>query len=87
VSSQVVVRGSRFAPGGAVVVFVDTVKGPRAGTAGVGPLGNFQATFNMPTVAPGPHKFLAVEAKPGTAPPHLQFVQASVGVYVQALAQ
>lgn len=87
VSTPVVLRGSHFAPGGAVAIFVDTAKGPRAGTAPVGPLGNFQASFTMPLIPAGSHKFLALEAKPGTAPPHLQFIQASVGVYVQAMAQ
>jgi hypothetical protein len=80
VALPVTLRGSRFAPGGAVAFFVDTAKGPKAGSALVGPLGNCQATFAMPPVAPGPHKFVAIETKPGP-------LGASVAVYVQAAPQ
>ena len=80
VGLPVTLRGSRFAPGGTVFFFVDTAKGPRAGSAVVGPLQNCQATFAMPPVAPGPHKFIAIEAKP-------KLLGASATVYVQAAPQ
>jgi hypothetical protein len=77
---------------------VDSIKGTKAGTAPVGPLGNFQASFTMPMVQFGQHRFLAVELKPGVKlpltpkgkqpviPPQ-DFVVADVAVYVQAAAQ
>lgn len=103
VGLPVVLRGSRFTPGNSVAIFVDTIQGPKAGSAPVGPLGNFQASFTMPTVVAGQHRFLAVEAKPGAikmmpmikpgGKPEIQpltpadFVTAAVAVYVQAMAQ
>jgi hypothetical protein len=92
------VRGSKFAPGQSVWIWVDSIKGTRAGTAPVGPLGNFQASFTMPMVQFGQHKFLAVELKPGVklppTPKGMQpvflpqdFVTAAVAIYVQAMAQ
>jgi hypothetical protein len=98
VGGPVVVRGAKFAPGGSAWIWVDSIKGTKAGTAPVGPLGNFQASFTMPMVQFGQHRFLAVELKPGVKlpltpkgkqpviPPQ-DFVVADVAVYVQAAAQ
>lgn len=66
VGLPVVLRGSKFTPGNSVAIFVDTIQGAKAGTAPVGPLGNFQTNFTMPMVSAGQHRFLAVEAKPGS---------------------
>jgi hypothetical protein len=77
---------------------VDSVQGTKAGTAPVGPLGNFQASFTMPQIAAGKHNLLAIELKPGVKMPLTlkgkqpvyppsDFVSASVAVYVQAMAQ
>jgi hypothetical protein len=98
VGLPVVLRGSKFTPGNSAWIWVDSIQGTKAGAASVGPLGNFQANFTMPMVAPGPHKLLAVELKPGTKPPPTpkgktpvfppqDFVSAAVAVYVQAQAQ
>jgi len=98
VGLPVVLRGSKFAPGGSVWIWVDSAQGTKAGTAPVGPLGNFQASFTMPMIAWGPHKLVAIELKPGVKlPPTLKgkmpvippqdLVSASVAVYVQAQAQ
>ncbi len=98
VGGPVVVRGSKFAPGGSVWIWVDSIKGTKAGAAPVGPLGNFQASFTMPMVQFGQHKFLAVELKPGVKIPPTpkgkqpvflpqDFVTADVAIYVQAMAQ
>ncbi len=102
VGNPVVLRGSRFTPGASVSIFVDTLNGPRAGTAPVGPLGNFQASFTMPMIPAGQHQFLAVEgnfaphpilkldkqAQPAPPPPANQpYTSAIVKVYVQAMAQ
>ena len=98
VGLPVVLRGSKFAPGGSAWIWMDSIQGTKAGAAPVGPLGNFQANFTMPMVAPGQHKLLAVELKPGVKlpptpkgkqpvfPPQ-DFVSATVAVYVQAMAQ
>jgi hypothetical protein len=98
VGSPVVLRGSKFAPGGSVWIWVDGVQGTKAAAAPVGPLGNFQASFTMPMIQWGPHKFVAIELKPGVKlpptpkgkmpviPPQ-DLVSASVAVYVQAQAQ
>jgi hypothetical protein len=98
VGLPVVLRGSKFAPGGSVWIWVDSVQGTKAGTAPVGPLGNFQASFTMPMIQWGPHKLVAIELKPGVKlpptpkgkmpviPPQ-DLVSASVAVYVQAQAQ
>ncbi len=66
VGLPVVLRGSKFTPGNSVAIFVDSIQGAKAGNAPVGPLGNFQANFTMPMVGAGQHRFLAVEAKPGS---------------------
>jgi hypothetical protein len=98
VGNSVVVRGSKFAPGGSVWIWVDGVQGTHAGTAPVGPLGNFQAKFNMPLIQAGNHTFFAVELKPGVkllptpkgkAPsyPPQDFVTASVAIFVEAAVQ
>jgi len=98
VGLPVVLRGSKFAPGGSVWVWVDSAQGTKAGAAPVGPLGNFQASFTMPMIVAGPHKLVAIELKPGVKlPPTLKgktpalpaqdIVTASVAVYVQAQAQ
>jgi hypothetical protein len=98
VGLPVVLRGSKFAPGGSVWVWVDSVQGTKAGTAPVGPLGNFQASFTMPMIVAGKHNLVAIELKPGVKLPPTQkgkapvfppgdFVTASVAVYVQAQAQ
>jgi hypothetical protein len=97
VGNTVVVRGSKFAPGGSVWIWVDGVKGIKAGTAPVGPLGNFQSSFRMPLIQAGNHTFVAIELKPGTkivAPkgkvpviPPQDFVTANVAVFVEAAAQ
>jgi hypothetical protein len=98
VGLPVVLRGSKFAPGGSVWIWVDSVKGTKAGAAPVGPLGNFQASFTMPMIMAGKHNLLAIELKPGVKlpltpkgkipviPPQ-DLVSASVSVYVQAQAQ
>jgi hypothetical protein len=87
VGGQVTLRGAAFAPNGEVSIYLDNVKAARITTAPVGPVGGFQATFRMPMVAAGHHTFIVLEAKPGTAPPHLQYDEANVAVYVQAAAQ
>ena len=98
VGNQVLVRGSKFAPGGSVWVWVDSIHGAHAGTAPVGPLGNFQASFNMPMIQAGNHTFLAVELKPGVKLPLVpkgqkpsyppqDFVWASVPIVVDAAVQ
>jgi hypothetical protein len=98
VGLPVVLRGAKFAPGGSVWIWVDSVQGTKAGTAPVGPLGNFQASFTMPMIPWGPHKLVAIELKPGVKLPPTQkgkapvippqdLVSASVAVYVQAQAQ
>jgi len=97
VGNTVVVRGSKFAPGGSAWIWVDGVKGTKAAAAPVGPLGNFQASFRMPLIQAGQHTFVAIELKPGTklaAPkgkvpviPPQDFVTASVGIFVEAAAQ
>ena len=98
VGSPVVLRGSKFAPGGSVWIWVDGVQGTKAGAAPVGPLGNFQASFTMPMIAAGKHNLVAIELKPGVKlPPTLKgktpvippqdLISASVAVYVQAQAQ
>ncbi len=69
VGPPVVLRGSKFAPGGSVWIWVDSVQGTKAGTAPVGPLGNFRASFTMPMIQWGPHKFVAIELKPGVKLP------------------
>lgn len=98
VGNTVVVRGSKFAPGGSVWIWVDGVKGIKAGTAPVGPLGNFQSSFRMPLIQAGNHTFVAIELKPGTKlpptpkgktpviPPQ-DFIAANVTVFVDAAAQ
>jgi len=98
VGNNVVVRGSKFAPGGSAWIWVDGVKGTKAGDAPVGPLGNFQASFRMPLIQAGPHTFVAIELKPGVKlpptpkgkqpviPPQ-DFVTANVAVFVEAAAQ
>jgi hypothetical protein len=98
VGNPVVLRGSKFNPGGSAWIWIDSIQGTKAGAAQVGPLGNFQANFTMPMVSPGQHKLLAVELKPGVKlpptpkgktpsfPPQ-DFVTATVAVYVQAMAQ
>jgi hypothetical protein len=87
VGAQVTLRGAAFAPNGEVMVYLDNIKSQRIATAPVGPVGGFQASFRMPMVQAGQHKFLLVEAKPGTQPPHLQYDEANVAVFVQAAAQ
>ena len=98
VGLPVVLRGSKFAPGGSVWIWVDSVQGTKAGTAPVGPLGNFQASFTMPMIMAGKHNLVAIELKPGVKLPPTQkgkapvippqdLVSASVAVYVQAQAQ
>ena len=98
VGLPVVLRGSKFAPGGSVWIWVDSVQGTKAGTAPVGPLGNFQASFTMPMIMAGKHNLVAIELKPGVKLPPTQkgktpvippadLVTASVAVYVQAQAQ
>ncbi len=98
VGNPVVVRGSKFAAGGSVWLWIDGVQGKRVATAPVGPLGNFQASFSMPLTQSGQHKFVAIELKPGVklpptpkgkAPvfPPQDFVTASVAIYVEAMAQ
>ena len=98
VGLPVVLRGSKFAPGGSVWIWVDSVQGTKAGTAPVGPLGNFQANFTMPMIMAGKHNLVAIELKPGVKLPPTQkgktpvippqdLVTASVAVYVQAQAQ
>lgn len=98
VGLPVVVRGSKFAPGGSAWIWVDGVQGTKAGAAQVGPLGNFQASFTMPMIMAGKHNLVAIELKPGVKlPPTMKgkkpmippqdFVSASVAVYVQAQAQ
>jgi hypothetical protein len=96
--NPVVVRGSKFAPGGSVWVWLDGVKGTKVAASPVGPLGNFQANFNMPMIQSGNHTFVAIELKPGTKlpptpkgkepvfPPQ-DFVTASVAVFVEPIAQ
>jgi hypothetical protein len=98
VGNTVVVRGSKFAPGGSVWLWLDGVKGTKTAEAPVGPLGNFQASFSMPLIQAGNHTFVAIELKPGTKlpptpkgkppifPPQ-DFVTASVAVFVEAMAQ
>ncbi len=98
VSNQVLVRGSKFAPGGSVWIWVDSVHGTRAATAPVGPLGNFQAKFSMPMVQAGNHTLLAIELKPGVKlpltpkgqqpviPPQ-DFITANVAIFVEAAIQ
>ena len=98
VGLPVVVRGSKFAPGGSAWIWVDGVQGKKAGAGQVGPMGNFQANFTMPMVAAGKHNLVAIELKPGIKlpptpkgktpvfPPQ-DFVSATVAVYVQAQAQ
>jgi hypothetical protein len=98
VGLPVVLRGSKFAPGGSVWIWVDSVQGTKAGAAPVGPLGNFQASFTMPMIVAGKHNLVAIELKPGVKlpptpkgktpviPPQ-DLVTASVAVYVQAQAQ
>jgi hypothetical protein len=98
VGMPVVLRGSKFAPGGSAWIWMDSIQGTKAGAGQIGPLGNFQANFTMPMVAPGQHKLLAVELKPGVklpptpkgqkpAFPPQDFVTAAVAIYVQAMAQ
>jgi hypothetical protein len=87
VGAQVTLRGAAFAPNGEVMIYLDNLKSQRIATAPVGPVGGFQSSFRMPMVAAGQHKFLVLEAKPGTAPPHLQYNEATVAVFVQAAAQ
>ncbi len=70
--NPVVVRGSKFAPGGSVWLWLDGVKGTRVATAPVGPLGNFQASFSMPMTHSGQHQFVAIELKPGVKLPPVQ---------------
>lgn len=96
--NTVVVRGSKFAPGGSVWIWLDGVKGTHVGTAPVGPLGNFQASFSMPLTPSGQHNLVAIELKPGvkllpvpkgkqpSIPPQ-DFITASVAVSVEAAAQ
>lgn len=98
VGNQVVVRGSKFAPGGSVWLWLDSVQGKRVATAAVGPMGNFQASFSMPLIQAGQHKFVAIELKPGVKlpptpkgktpviPPQ-DLVSASVAINVEAMAQ
>jgi hypothetical protein len=98
VGLPVVLRGAKFAPGGSVWIWVDSVQGTKAGAAPVGPLGNFQANFTMPMIMAGKHNLVAIELKPGVKlpptpkgkmpviPPQ-DLVTASVAVYVQAQAQ
>jgi hypothetical protein len=98
VGNMIVVRGSKFAPGGSVWLWVDGVKGTKAAEAPVGPLGNFQASFRMPLAQAGNHTFVAIELKPGSKipptpkgkmpviPPQ-DFVSASVAVIVEAAVQ
>ena len=52
VGLPVVLRGSKFAPGGSAWIWVDGVQGNKAAAAQVGPLGNSQASFTMPMVGP-----------------------------------
>jgi hypothetical protein len=87
VGLQVTLRGAAFAPNGEVAIYLDNLKSQRIATAPVGPVGGFQSTFRMPMVAAGQHKFLVIEAKPGTVPPHVQYDEANVAVFVQAAAQ
>jgi hypothetical protein len=98
VGLPVVLRGSKFAPGGSAWIWVDGVQGTKAAAAPVGPLGNFQASFTMPMIMAGKHNLVAIELKPGVklppAPkgqmpviPPQDLVSASVAVYVQAQAQ
>jgi hypothetical protein len=98
VGNTVVVRGSKFAPGGSAWIWVDGVKGTKAAEAPVGPLGNFQASFRMPLIQAGNHTFVAIELKPGSKipptpkgktpviPPQ-DFVAASIAVFVEAAVQ
>ena len=81
---DITLRGTGFAAGGEASIYLDSIKASRVGTAVVGPAGEFEATVRVPTVPPGPHKFLVLEGKPGTAPP--QFVTATVGIRVKAAA-
>lgn len=96
--NTVVVRGSKFAPGGSAWIWVDGVKGTKAAEAPVGPLGNFQASFRMPLIQAGNHTFVAIELKPGTKLPPVpkgkqpsfppqDFVTANVAVLVDAAVQ
>jgi hypothetical protein len=98
VGLPVVLRGSKFAPGGSVWIWVDGVQGTKVAAAPVGPLGNFQASFTMPMIQWGKHNLVAIELKPGVKLPPTQkgkmpvippqdLVSASVAVYVQAQAQ
>jgi len=86
-AGQVTVRGAGFAANGEVGIYVDNIKTSRLAQAPVGPVGGFQTSFRMPMLQAGQHKLIAIEPKPGTAPPHLQFIEASFPVYVQAAAQ
>jgi hypothetical protein len=98
VGLPVVLRGSKFVPGGSAWIWVDGVQGTKAAAAPIGPLGNFQASFTMPMIMAGKHNLVAIELKPGVklppAPkgqmpviPPQDLVSASVAVYVQAQAQ
>jgi hypothetical protein len=87
VGANITLRGAGFAANGEVGIYLDNIKTSRIAAAPVGPVGGVQATLRVPMVPPGHHKFIVIEAKPGTAPPHLQFVEAEVPVYVQAAAQ
>jgi hypothetical protein len=98
VGNTIVVRGSKFAPGGSAWIWVDGVKGTKAAEAPVGPLGNFQASFRMPLIQAGNHTFVAIELKPGSKipptpkgkipviPPQ-DFVTANVAIFVEAAVQ
>ena len=71
--AAVVLRGSKFAPGGSAWIWVDGVQGTKAAAAPVGPLGNFQASFTMPMIMAGKHNLVAIELKPGVKlPPRLR---------------
>jgi hypothetical protein len=87
VGANVTLRGAGFAPNGEVGIYLDTITTARLAAVPVGPVGGVQTTFRVPMTAAGHHKFIVIEPKPGTAPPHLQFVEAEVPVYVQAAAQ
>jgi hypothetical protein len=82
--STLTLRGSGFAAGGEASIYLDNIKASRVGTVAVGPGGQFEATVRLPTLPPGPHAFLVLESKPGTA--SSQFVTATVGIRVKAAA-
>ena len=82
----VALRGTGFAPGGEASIYLDNIKASRIAVAPVDASGGFQATFRMPAVPPGSHKFWVMEAKPGPVPP-TQFVQATIAIRLQAAAR